>query len=611
MRAKKLAMLFLLAVSLVTASILITGMKELEIMEAKASPDGGNTFYVGGSGPNNYSKIQDAIDNAQDGDTIFVYSGTYYENVVVDKRINLMGEDRDTTIIDGDYNDNCIFISANNVCINRFMIRNSTNGIYAKSSSNIIISANIIENCFQTRRSGIRIVSSSAAIYNNIIRNNYRGIFIQSNSNATCYNNTVVYNRGDWPGDTETGNGIYVENSVAKIYDNNISYNRPHATLIKYKSPVEIYNNIMDSNYEDAVDYEHCTNGGVVHNNTITNSPATGILVEYDSWNSYITLRDNFISNCGTDSGWGSGIALQDCTEVFVINNTVTNCREAGVDLWRVFDIAVTNNELTNNAQGIYLRNSNNSTVTGNIAYSNDIYGIQIDVSNNNILINNRVASNNHGIHITESSKYNQVINCTVYNNSGNGIRIRAGSDNNIIYRNDFVDNTQNAYDECNNTWDNGYPSGGNYWSDFDEPNEGAYDNDIDGIVDVPYNIPGGNNRDRYPLMNPLTFDNTPPSVEILCPQNYLYIFDRKIIPIRNTIIVCKITIVVDASDETSGMTRVEFYVDDELEETIVEEPYQWLWDEVIFGRHTIKIIAYDKAGNEATDEQEIWIFNI
>jgi hypothetical protein len=61
----------------------------------------GNTLYVGGIGPGNYTSIQDAIDNASIGDTVFVYNGTYYEIITIDKSINLVGEDRYNTIIDG------------------------------------------------------------------------------------------------------------------------------------------------------------------------------------------------------------------------------------------------------------------------------------------------------------------------------------------------------------------------------------------------------------------------------------------------------------------------------------------------------------------------------
>ncbi|RLF45340.1 MAG: hypothetical protein DRN29_06910, partial [Thermoplasmata archaeon] len=63
----------------------------------------GNILYVGGSGTGNYSRIQDAIDDANDGDTIFVYSNSspYYEHIIINKSINLVGENKNTTIIDG------------------------------------------------------------------------------------------------------------------------------------------------------------------------------------------------------------------------------------------------------------------------------------------------------------------------------------------------------------------------------------------------------------------------------------------------------------------------------------------------------------------------------
>jgi hypothetical protein len=89
------------------------------------------------------------------------------------------------------------------------------------------------------------------------------------------------------------------------------------------------------------------------------------------------------------------------------------------------------------------------------------------------------------------------------------------------LYHNNFINNTQQAIEESGyNQWDNGYPSGGNYWSDFDEPTEGAYDqyhgsdqniSGPDGLIDLglpegglnPYQLPGGGNLDRYPLMKP------------------------------------------------------------------------------------------------------------
>lgn len=112
------------------------------------------------------------------------------------------------------------------------------------------------------------------------------------------------------------------------------------------------------------------------------------------------------------------------------------------------------------------------------ISYNN--VGIKIDYGNLNIISECNISHNVYGI---KSLCYT---NCII----------------NYIYHNNFIDNEINAYDNGSNSWDNGYPSGGNYWSDFDEPSEGAYDNNSDGIVDSPYHIPGGNNVDRYPFIH-------------------------------------------------------------------------------------------------------------
>jgi len=72
--------------------------------EKTQSTSRGNWLYVGGSGPGNYTRIQDAIDNASDwGDTVFVYddSSPYYEFLIINKSISLIGENKDTTIIKG------------------------------------------------------------------------------------------------------------------------------------------------------------------------------------------------------------------------------------------------------------------------------------------------------------------------------------------------------------------------------------------------------------------------------------------------------------------------------------------------------------------------------
>ena len=66
----------------------------------------------------------------------------------------------------------------------------------------------------------------------------------------------------------------------------------------------------------------------------------------------------------------------------------------------------------------------------------------------------------------------------------------------------------------------------------------------------------------------------------------------------KRTVIIGKAMIETTVLDETSGIERVEFYVDDELKQTISNGPYEWLWDERILFNHIIKAVTYDNAGN-------------
>ena len=92
----------------------------------------GNTLYVGGTGPNNYTTIQSAIDDAVDGDTVFVfgYSSPYKENIYVDKSINLIGENKEFTLIESDDDwPFIIHIWEDRVNISGFTIRTNSNEV--------------------------------------------------------------------------------------------------------------------------------------------------------------------------------------------------------------------------------------------------------------------------------------------------------------------------------------------------------------------------------------------------------------------------------------------------------------------------------------------------
>jgi len=111
-----------------------------------------NTLYVGGSGPDNYSKIQDAIDNASDGDTVFVYNGTYKENILITKSISVIGHDKNTTIIRDSYSGEkgVLYLKASNISIKGFEITDGQSGFRVGSSipydSITISDCNIVNN---------------------------------------------------------------------------------------------------------------------------------------------------------------------------------------------------------------------------------------------------------------------------------------------------------------------------------------------------------------------------------------------------------------------------------------------------------------------------------
>jgi parallel beta-helix repeat protein len=231
----------------------------------------GNTLYVGGSGPNNYTKIQDAVDNATDGDTVFVYddSSPYVENIVVDVSISLLGEDKDTTIIDGANISNGVNLTADNVTIMGFTIKNSNgSGIYLTSNYNRI-NDNIISDNFYGIRINYENLSTALppnighnTITNNLIINNGGGIFGLSGWNNTVQGNII----------SQTEMGILLGSAVnTNISFNNISENLYFGITVLMSYNTVIYcNNISHNGYGV---WTFITSADkILHNNFIENN---------------------------------------------------------------------------------------------------------------------------------------------------------------------------------------------------------------------------------------------------------------------------------------------------------------------------------------------------
>ena len=126
---------------LLTTFILLTNLSMIAIANAQTKTICSEMIYVDtnntegpwdGTFEHPYQYIQDAIENATEGDTIFVFNGIYFENIFVDKILIIIGESKNNTIIDGMYNEFIINIINDQVTIQNFTLRNS--GGYQKNS---------------------------------------------------------------------------------------------------------------------------------------------------------------------------------------------------------------------------------------------------------------------------------------------------------------------------------------------------------------------------------------------------------------------------------------------------------------------------------------------
>ena len=225
------------------------------------------------------------------------------------------------------------------------------------------------------------------------------------------------------------------------------------------------------------------------------------------------SLNNNISGNNVTS--YYVGVGLCDSSKSNSISgNNITNTY-FGIELYHESNYNnISGNNLIDNYFGIWFYESSNNSVSGNNITANEYHGIVLKYhSNYNSISENSVAASNYfGIEIYWFSNYNAIFGNEITNN-GCGI-YAVDSSNNIIYHNNFFNNTSQVYiSNSIDVWDNDYPSGGNYWSDYAGADSywGPSQNKTggDGIGDTPYTI-DDNNQDHYPLVSPYEYWSNP-----------------------------------------------------------------------------------------------------
>ena len=431
----------------------------------------------------------------------YVFTGDLYDEVVVEKS-NIIIEGNGFFVRGAHTEDSkgiCL-ISVHNVTVKNLNIEEFAFGIYLYYSCNNSISENNIENngygiyLYHSYNStiyrnnlennvvGIQLDDScnNNILENNLTANMWKCIYLYYSSNNSIYRNNLTAN--NWK-------GIWLESSSNNtIYENSITATNYGGIYLYSSSNNTIYRNNIENSHGGIELYYSCGNN--IYRNIFFND---GLIV-YDSYGNVVL--DNLVN--GKPLVYLEGVSdfkVRDAGQVILINcSAITveglnlSITDIGIELWNTNDTQISGNNIANNDGGIHLSYSYNNTIYGNNITASKVAGIYLYYSCNNSISGNNIADNDVA-----------------------GIWLRYSSDN-IIYHNNFHNRYHVHSEESVNVWDNGYPSGGNYWSDYTEVDlySSPYQNvtGSDGIGDNAYTI-DENNTDRYPLMGPFNSFNT------------------------------------------------------------------------------------------------------
>jgi len=341
------------------------------ILTAFASISEAKTIYV----PDDYAKIQWAVDNASARDTIIVRDGIYYESITVSKKLTIKSENGSENCIVNGTGSNVFTLKADGIRIEGFTITGGKYGIHLRDSNN-------------------------NTIINNIIRSNNVGMHIWNSNNNIMSDNIICSN--NW------GIFLWVSNNN-NISNNNISSNKWNGIRLSFSNE----NTIKNNEFVNDGFYVLCSYGNIVEDNKVNGKPL--FYLEEES--------DKIVHKAGQ-------VILVRCKNITVVNSELTNT-DIGIELFESDECLISKNNVSNNLFGIYLEGNNNS-ISNNLISNNGL-GIYLERSNNNIS-NNNISSNGCGIYLSGS---NNIISDNIICSNNWGISL-SGS-NNTIRNNEFI----------------------------------------------------------------------------------------------------------------------------------------------------------------------------
>jgi len=277
MKYKVMILALLLISSTLTVGLLFCPKAKATKVSDKVATASPKTIWV----PDNYTTIQEAINVAEEGDTIYVRAGVYYEKIAINKNdLTLIGENKSTTVIDGNWTETVIKITANNVSVSGFTIRKGHYGIYLDESAcsvydNVVISNTevgiyadspgnhtIMGNNVRENPDGILIVDYNI-VARNAIENNTCGIRVSGDNNVISENNVALHKSA---GITI---GLYHKFNIV-IY-NNITKNRAGVLLDYGSEENRVIGNTIASNWELGI-YQSGSRNNIIHHNNVINN---------------------------------------------------------------------------------------------------------------------------------------------------------------------------------------------------------------------------------------------------------------------------------------------------------------------------------------------------